>query len=143
MINSIARNLQQKENIANMHIPLSIARPSEPHINQTASDLQDPMPMNLSRMRLSATERTYRIENGLCIACGEKGLIAKDHRRKMNSIPMSKHQNNKSTPRGEDNCHRFSVTNRNNSLNPRNVPVNNIQPLPMPMTYYPSQFFPQ
>ncbi|KHJ34653.1 hypothetical protein EV44_g4162 [Erysiphe necator] len=83
MINSIARNLQQQEHIAKLQTTPSITRPSDPHVISTAPELEDPMPMDLSRMRLSASGRTYRLENGLCVACGEKGLIAKDHHRKI------------------------------------------------------------
>ncbi|KHJ32319.1 hypothetical protein EV44_g6096 [Erysiphe necator] len=143
MINSIARNLQQQEHIAKLQTPPSITRPSDPHVISTAPELEDPMPMDLSRMRLSASERTYRLENGLCVACGEKGHIAKDHHRKINPIPMPKRQNNQPTPRREDNLYRAPITNKNNPPNPRNTPLHYTQPLPVPMAYYPSQFFPQ
>ncbi|KHJ30320.1 putative chromosome segregation protein [Erysiphe necator] len=52
MINSIARNLQQQQHIAKLQTLPSITRPSEPHVILTAPDLEDPMPMDLSRMRL-------------------------------------------------------------------------------------------
>ncbi|KHJ32320.1 hypothetical protein EV44_g3888 [Erysiphe necator] len=142
MINSIARNLQQQEHVAKLQTP-SITRPSDPHVISTAPELEDPMPMDLSRMRLSASERTYRLENGLCVACGEKGHIAKDHHRKINPIPMPKRHNNQPTPRREDNLYRAPISNKNNPPNPRNTPLHYTQPLPVPMAYYPSQFFPQ
>ncbi|KHJ32409.1 hypothetical protein EV44_g3686 [Erysiphe necator] len=121
MINSIARNLQQQEHIARLQTPPIITRPSDSHVIPTAPDLEDPMPMDLSRMKLSASERTYRLENGLCVTCGEKGHISKDHHRKIDPIPMPKRHNNQPTPRGDDNRYRVPMTNRNNPPSPRNI----------------------
>ena len=46
--------------------------------------------MDLSRVKLSGTERKFRMDNGLCVACGEKGHTSKDHHRKINPIPIPK-----------------------------------------------------
>ena len=100
--NNIARNLQQQDHIAKLQTT-SIVHQNENNssINLPQADFGDPM--DLSRMKLSSAERKYRLENGLCVACGEKGHYSKDHHRKFDPIPMPKRGTNQSMPGGPNN----------------------------------------
>ncbi|KHJ36448.1 hypothetical protein EV44_g3817 [Erysiphe necator] len=93
MVGSIARNLQQQEHIFKLQTPQTATRQNEPITSQPLSDIGPSDigdPMDLSRIKLSDAERKYRMYNGLCIACGENGHLARDHYRKNNLISMSK-----------------------------------------------------
>lgn len=106
MINTIARNLQQQEHIAKLQAPTSTIQQNNP--NEPNQNFEHDYPMDLSRIRLWTAEKNYRMENGLCVACGNSGHIAKDHHRKIDSIPMSRRSKNLTASRGNDNDNRPS-----------------------------------
>lgn len=131
MVGSIARNLQQQEHIVRLQAPHNSIRQNEPIANEPSSDI-GPVdigdPMDLSRVKLSNAERKYRMDNGLCIACGENGHSAKDHHRKINPIPMPKRPSSYPTNRN------FSAPAKNHSQNPQPTPISAFY-------YHPMQYF--
>ncbi|KHJ31007.1 hypothetical protein EV44_g1315 [Erysiphe necator] len=133
MINTIARNLQQQEHIAKLQAPTSTIQQNNP--NEPNQNFEHDDPMDLSRIRLSTAEKNYRMENGLCVACGNSGHIAKDHHRKIDPIPMPRRSKNLIASRGNDNDNRPSPK-QNFSPNQKIIPPNNSQPLPTPNLHY-------
>ena len=98
-------------------------------------------PTDISRLQISDSERQRRRSQGLCLACGQSGHIARDHHRKFNPIPMPKRANytlvhNRKNLQDTEN----RSNSRPQSSNSR-VPFVNHQFLPshtqMPMSYYP------
>ena len=100
--------------------------------------------MDVSRLQISDSERQRRRIQGLCLACGQSGHIARDHHRKFDPIPMPKRAN--ITPGyNRQNCQ--DIENRSNSrpqnINSRSHFVNPqyfTQPPQFPMSYYPPMY---
>lgn len=145
MVNNIARNIQQQEHIVKLQTPSYPTRQNELPVNQSSPDVSPSDagdPMDLGRIKLSSAERKFRMENGLCIACGQTGHAAKDHHRKFNPLPMPKRPATSWPPREGQNYHQPATLapnfpyNKNSTIKP--------QSLPMPMIYYPPmQYLPQ
>lgn len=101
---SIARNLQQDDHMANLRRnrdprPLSTFSQRTPGVTATstptASDHDQGDPMDLSRTttdsrnKISDSVRKYRTSRNLCMACGEPGHYSRDHRGP-SGLPMPK-----------------------------------------------------
>lgn len=142
MINKIARNLGQQEHIAKIqqlstNSPYQDLRP-----NQDPIDTGDPM--DLSRIKLSESDRKYRKDHNLCMACGQKGHFAKDHHRKIDPIPMPRRSANQSAPSGATGRQGNTLQDTPTSTQHRYPPYQSMQPLPMPyMHYNPMAYVPQ
>ena len=134
MINKIARNLGQQEHIAKIqqlstNPPYQDLRP-----NQDPMDVGDPM--DLSRIKLSESDRKYRKDNNLCMACGQKGHFAKDHHRKIDPIPMPRRSVNQLSPSGATGRPRNTLLDTTISTQHHYPPYQSMQSLPMPYMYY-------
>ncbi|KHJ32030.1 hypothetical protein EV44_g3708 [Erysiphe necator] len=130
MVVSIARNLQQQEHIFKLQTPQTATRQNEPITSQPLYDIEPSDigdPMDLSRVKISDAERKYRMDNGLCIACGENGHSARDHHRKNNPIPMPKRPSTHPLNRN------FPTPVKSHTQYPH--------PTPMPAYYYPPMQF--
>ncbi|POS83749.1 hypothetical protein EPUL_005043 [Erysiphe pulchra] len=119
---------------------------NEPSANQLLPDVgpsDTGDPMDLSRIKLSSVVHKFRINNGLCVACGQNGHVAKDHHHKINPLPMPKRSTTQWLSCEGQNYHQPSTLTPNFPHCLKNSTIIS-QSLPMSMIYYhPMQYFPQ
>lgn len=90
--------------------------------------------MDLSRISISSAERKFRMENGLCLACGQTGHIAIDHYRKIDLVPMPKRPTNQWISRDGNDYKQFPTFNTHD-LHSTKYLTPETQPLLIPMMY--------